>query len=30
MQFLAILMLVFAVLVATFAVQNAYPVTIYF
>ena len=30
MQFLLILMLVFAVLVATFALQNAYPVTIYF
>ncbi|MBA2133030.1 LapA family protein [Capillibacterium thermochitinicola] len=30
MQFMLILMLVFAVLVATFALQNAYPVTIYF
>ena len=30
MQILLILMLVFAILVATFALQNAYPVTIYF
>ncbi len=30
MQFLLILMLIFAILVATFALQNAYPVTIYF
>ncbi|NLM37248.1 MAG: LapA family protein [Firmicutes bacterium] len=30
MQFMFILVLVFAVLVATFALQNAYPVTIYF
>ena len=30
MQFLFILTLLFAVLVATFALQNAYPVTIYF
>jgi len=30
MQFLFILILFFAVLVAIFAIQNAYPVTIYF